>query len=134
MAQDTVDNLTPRQEKTVIALLTQPSVTKAAEAAGVGQRTIYRWLDDPDFARAYRKARRNVFDQAIAVTQRLAGLAVNTLARVMSDANAPASARVQAASTLLRFAREAIELDDLAVRVEALEQVEASRRASGRAA
>ena len=51
--------------------------------------------------------------------------AVNTLAKIMADATAPHSARVSAASATLKFSREAIELDDLAARVEALEHATA---------
>ena len=50
-----------------------------------------------------------------------APLAVNTLAAIMSDKDAPTHSRVTAASTLLKFGREGIELDDLAARLEALE-------------
>jgi hypothetical protein len=60
--------------------------------------------------------------QAIALTQRYAPLAVNTLAQVMTDADAPPSATVQAATTILRFGRDGLELDDLAARIEALEE------------
>ena len=38
------------------------------------------------------------------------------------DDGAPTSSKVAAATTILRFGREGIELDDLAARVEALEQ------------
>jgi hypothetical protein len=122
MAANTLDDLNPRQEKAIVALLGEHTVEKAAKAAGVGERTLYRWLDDPIFSSVYRKWRREAFSQAIALTQRYAPLAVNTLAKVMSDPSAPSSAKVSAATTLLRFAREGVELDDLAARVEALEQ------------
>ena len=39
----------------------------------------------PEFARAYREARREALGQAIALTQRYAPLVVNTLAQVMMD-------------------------------------------------
>ena len=65
--------------------------------------------------------RRNVVALG-APTQRYAPLAVNTLAQVMMDDGAPSSSKVAAATTILRFGREGIELDDLAARVEALEQ------------
>src|SRR6185369_2629842 len=45
-----------------------------------------------------------------------------TLVKLMADPKTPAHARVTAASTLLKFGREGIELDDLATRIEALEQ------------
>lgn len=122
MAQNKVDNLTPKQEQAIVALIQEHNVQKAAAAAKVGPRTIYRWLKEHDFDRAYKRARRDAFSQAIALTQRYAALAVNTLAKVMTDESAPHSAKVQAATTILKFGREGIELDDLAARIDALEQ------------
>ena len=119
---DPHDGLTPTHERAIIALLHEQTIGRAASAVGVSERTLYRWLDKPDFGRAYRKARREAFGQAIALTQRYAPLAVNTLAQVMMDQGAPHHAKVAAATTLLRFGREGIELDDLAARVETLEQ------------
>ena len=115
------DALSPKQERAILALLQEPTIAKAAKAAKVGERTIHRWLSDSIFGRAYRKARREAFGHAIALTQHYAPLAVNTLATIMADTSAPSHARVTAASTLLKFGREGIELDDLAARVEALE-------------
>jgi hypothetical protein len=122
MADILVDELSPKQERAIVALLSEHNVTKAAAIAKVGDRTIYRWLSEPAFSKAYRKARREAFGQAIALTQRYAPLAVNTLAQVMTDADAPPSAKVQAATTILRFGRDGLELDDLAARIEALEE------------
>ena len=70
---------------------------------------------------AYRAARRQAFDQTIALTQRYASLAVTTLAKVMADASAANAAKVSAATAMLKFGRESIELDDLAARIETLE-------------
>ncbi len=117
------DALSPNQEKAILALLQEPTIAKAAASAGVSNRSVVRWLTQDDFSRAYRKARREAFSQAIGLTQHYAPLAVNTLATIMADKTAPPHARVTAASTLLKFGREGIELDDLAARVEALEQV-----------
>lgn len=122
MAENAPDNLTPQQENAILALLNQPTVAKAAEAAGAGERSLYRWMDEPVFSRAYRKARRQSFAQAIALTQRYAPMAVNNLAKISTDPSAGAAARVSASSALLKFSRESIELDDLAERVENLER------------
>ncbi len=61
-----------------------------------------------------------------------APLAVNTLAQIMMDDSAPTSSKVAAATTILRFGREGIELDDLAARVEALELTAPRREKSPR--
>jgi hypothetical protein len=61
------------------------------------------------------------------VSQKYAAAAVATFVRIMGDANAPASAKVAAGQALLKVAKEGIELDDLAERVEVLERA-ASRK------
>jgi hypothetical protein len=114
--------LTPKQEQAMIALLNEPTIERAAKTAGVGERTLHRWLDEPAFSRAYRKARREAFSQAIAASQRYAPVAVQTLAKIMTDGTLSVSARVSAATALLKFSRESIELDDLATRVDDLER------------
>ncbi len=79
-------------------------------------------MDDPDFSKAYRKARRESFSQAMAASQKFAPVAVQVLAKIMTDTSAPMSSRVSAATALLKFSRESIELDDLATRVDDLER------------
>ena len=110
-----------KQEAAIVALLTQRTVDEAARAAGIGTRTLLRWLQVPDFQRAYREARRAVVQQAITQVQRATGEAVETLRSVMQDAEAPASARVSAAKAILETAVKGVELEDLAARIAALE-------------
>jgi len=62
-----------------------------------------------------------VVQQAIVQVQHATGTAVQTLLAVMQDANAPASAKVSAAKTILETAVKAVELEDLEVRIAALE-------------
>jgi hypothetical protein len=49
-------------------------------------------------------------------------VAVAALVKVLQDGAVQASAKVTAAAVLLKFGREGIELDDLAERINALEQ------------
>lgn len=120
--------LTRPQETAILALLTEPSILAAAEKANVSERTLHRWLkEEPHFVAEYRRARREAFTQAIGLTQRSATAAVGTLLRVMHDTKATWSSRVAAATQVLKFARESIELDDLSARVEGLERQHAER-------
>lgn len=118
-----VDGITAKQERVILALLHEPTIQKASQASGAGLRTVHRWLTDPAFSSAYRRARREAFGHSIALAQQYAPLAVNTLIKGMTDADSPHHVRVSAASTLLKFGREGIEIDDLAARIEALEQL-----------
>jgi hypothetical protein len=110
-----------QQEKALTALLTCPSITAAAQQCGVAEVTLHRWLKDTAFQAAYREARRVVVQHAIAQVQRATGEAVETLRSVMQDPEAPASARVSAAKAILETAVKGIEIDDLEVRIAALE-------------
>jgi hypothetical protein len=115
--------LSARQEAAIVALLDEPTLQRAATKSKIGVRTIKRWLDeDPKFIAAYRKARRIAFTQAISMCQRYAPNAVNILARVMADPQTPPNVKVSATSQVLKFGREGMELDDLAARVEVIEQ------------
>ncbi len=114
--------LKAKQEAAIIALLSQPTIKQAAEQAQVGERTLHTWLkDDQTFLAAYRDARRQSFSHAVSMSQQYSSLAVNTVGKIMVDPAAQTSSKVAAASAVLRFGRESMELDDLAVRLEALE-------------
>lgn len=124
---DTIDTLTPAQHKAIGALLSEPSVRKAAEVSGVKERTLYGWLKRPDFTAEYRAARREATNQAIARVQQYSGHAAATLLTLMAAGN-PAGVRLAAASKVLDLALKSIELDDFAARLAALEaQHEANR-------
>jgi hypothetical protein len=120
-----------KQQAAIIALLNEPTLEKAAARAKVGQRTLVRWMSDPVFKKVFLTARRDAFSQAIGLTQRFAPVAVNTLVKVMADDTCPHHARVSAATALLKFGREGLELDDLAMRVDALEQAATDREPNG---
>jgi len=124
---DTTDQagaLTPQQEKALLALLTKPTITDAAKAAAVHRVLLHRWLKQEVFATAYREARRDVVQHAISRLQRACDLAVDTLESVAGDGNAPPAARVSAARTILDLSLKAVELEDLAARVGALEALQ----------
>lgn len=94
-------SLSPRQYKALRALLTEKTVGDAAAVAGIGETTIYRWLNENPFRQALAQAE----GEAVAtVGRRLAALAegaLNELARAMVDPMTPAPTRVRAAESIL---------------------------------
>src|SRR5262245_36111305 len=102
--------LTRRQEEVIVGLLSQRNIEEAARVTKIGSRTIYRWLKDPDFDKAYREAKRAAFSQSIARMHQMSSAAVSTLGKIMVDANAPASTRVRAADSILNHTTKAIEI------------------------
>jgi hypothetical protein len=110
-----------RKESAVIGLLLEPSFEKAAARAGVSESTLWRWLRLPEFQEAYRSAKRESVSQAIGCLQRASSEAVEALRQIMNDIQAPATARVSAARSILEFALKGVELEDILARLEALE-------------
>ena len=115
------EKLSRNQEKAIAALLAHPTMAKAA-AAGVGEVTLWRWMQIPEFREQYRLARREAVSQAVGHLQGACSVAVMALTDISKDVNCPAGARVSAARTVLEMAFKGVELEDLAVRVEELEQ------------
>jgi hypothetical protein len=122
-----LNGVTPKQELAIVALLTESTISKAAKSANIPEGTMRRWLAQGPFKRAYREARREAFSQAISLTQKYAPMAVHALAKILSDEQSPAGARVQAAVAVLKFTRESIELDEMVERIERLEQLAAQQ-------
>lgn len=111
-----------KRELFIACLLTEPNIREAAKKAGIGEATGWRWLQDPDFLKEYQDARRMAVSQAIAQLQQASTQAVATLQAIMLDDNAPAASRVTAAKTTLEMSLKAVELEDLAQRIDKLEQ------------
>jgi hypothetical protein len=85
-------------------------------------RTLYRWLGEPDFDKAYCVARRKAFGQATARLQYGSSAAASTSLKVMVDPSTPASTKVRAAECVLAHAGKALEIEEIEARVAALEQ------------
>jgi hypothetical protein len=101
--------------------LTHKNIDEAAKAVGISNKTLFRWMQLPEFDKAYKAARRAAFGQATARLQQASSAAVSALLKVLVDAALPASARVRAADCILDHTKEAIELEDIEARVRELE-------------
>src|SRR5580693_6433746 len=112
-----VTKLKPKQEEAILALLTNRNVEETARAVKITTRTLYRWLNEPEFDKAYRKARRKAFGQSTARLQQASSAAVSVMMKTMVDPNAGASTRLRAADMVYSHAAKAIETEDIDARV-----------------
>jgi len=111
VAQPTTSNRTPlsaKKEAAIAALLATPTYAEAAKHAGISDATIYRWLAQPSFRAAFRQARRELTEAAVARVQAAAGQAVDVLMSVARSGRRDAD-RVRAATTLLNHAYRGLE-------------------------
>ncbi len=81
---ETADKLKPKEQQLLTALMAQPTIAQAAEAAGISEATAYRYLKRPDFADAYRKTRQAALLQATARLSQLASEAVEALGQTIT--------------------------------------------------
>ena len=114
------EKLTRKQEQAIGALLSEQTLGAASEQAGVSEATLRRWLKLPDFLAAYREARRQVMEKAIAQLQQSSWAASTTLIRLLASGSD--SVRLRAAQTILEQANKGLELIDFEERLTALEE------------
>jgi len=117
-----------KKEEAIAALLSQRSIEEAARVAGVAAKTLYRWLEVPEFQDAYLQARRQVCFQANARLQQASGAAASIMLTLMLDTNVPASSRLRAADSVLDRGAKGIEQEDLEMRLRRLEEIEKSKK------
>jgi hypothetical protein len=127
------DELSPTQVKAITALCTAATIGAAATTAGVGERTLYRWLaEDKAFKAGYRQARAAMFQQAHAVLVASAGEAATTLRELLSLTDRP-DIRHAAAKSILVTVQKGEEQDGLLARIEELEEHQRATGAKRRA-
>lgn len=114
--------LSANQRKALKALLCEPSVRGAARASGLGERTLHRYLGDPVFKAELRERQDAILAATTAALVGLSGQAVQALQDVLGHPQVSPSVKVRAALGWLAQTRQAVELRDLAERVQVLEE------------
>jgi hypothetical protein len=114
--------LTAKQQKALEAILVGASDQQAADSAGVSRNTIMSWRSKlAGFSEALAAARSDLLKRMTARLHAATSLAVRALEEVAKDPRNP-SARVAAARVILEFSQRALEMQELEVRMAALEQ------------
>jgi len=85
------------QERAILALLSEKTLGAAAQSAGIGERTLRRWLtEDAEFAADYDAARLATFKAVMSRVQAMSAKAVDTLEDLLNAEKHP-SVRLGAA-------------------------------------
>jgi aryl carrier-like protein len=119
--EHSLSELGTNQRRALEALLAEPSIRAAAEACKLTERTLYRYLSDPAFRAELHARQDEILAATTAALVGLTGDALSELRRIMTGGDTD-SVRVRAIATWLRHTRDAVELDQLAERVAALEE------------
>ena len=117
------NKLTSRQKRTITALINAPDKKAAAELAGVGYRSLNRWLTDDLFMAELKRAEGDII--AAGVRSLIADLATNikTMLEIRDDSRTPLNVKLRACQaidqSLLKWRGEL----DIERRLERLEEV-----------
>ena len=102
-----------RQEKVLLALLENPSISAASRNSGVNRGTIYKYLNDEKFAREYRKRRSEMFTATTGLLVKASAIAVQSLVSMILDAKTADTAKVSACRAVLQYTASSQDLDVL---------------------
>ena len=111
--------MTARQKRFMAALLQAPSIAVAADVAGIGITTAYRWLRDPAMRSELGQASDGLLSAALVRVSDMLGLALDAIEDGLRSER-PAD-RLRAAAELRQYVGLR-ELADLSDRVSLLEQ------------
>lgn len=109
------------------ALLTTATIRDAAGQAGTTERTIYKYLHDPEFLRELDAVNFACLQAAAGAVQRGMEDAINVLRAAMKDPDASPQARINAARTILDYGLRTYESLQILPRIEKLEQAAGDR-------
>jgi hypothetical protein len=113
-----------RNEKNALeALLRWPTVAQAARKCGLAERTLWRYLEDDVFKAELRKRQDKAVAQTTAALVGMSGDAIEALRDLLQDPETPPGVKARVALGWLQERRKAVELDDLAQRIGALEEL-----------
>jgi hypothetical protein len=110
---------TANKEKSLAALLESATITEAAKKCGLSEKTLRRYLEDAEFQKEFRAARRSIFEQNIVRLQSLHAGAVDALERNLT-CEIPSS-EIRAAQIVIEASRKDFETFDILQRLEILE-------------
>jgi hypothetical protein len=117
--------LSAKQQRAIVALLASKSVAEAAQAAKVGERTLFRWLaEDQPFRAALSQAEGDLLDTATRRLLSLQGKSIDALEYLIDRAETE-SVRLRAAQVAIETSLKLRELRDIEQRLTALEQAQA---------
>ena len=116
-------DLSTTQRVVIAALVAGLSKQEAAESAGVRPATVSRYLRQPRFRAALREAQDDALGSVTREMTAGASDMLEVLQSVAQDATMPPAVRVRASLGWLAQVWRAVELHDLALRLDELERI-----------
>ncbi len=111
--------LSPRQSAALPYIVSEPTLTRGAQAAHITKRTLMRWMNEPAFRAELERVRRNIADLAYTELEGLTFKGVIRIAQLMDSDNEGIAHR--ASKTALSMSQSFREQRQLHQQLETLE-------------
>ena len=115
--------LSQRQQKALSALLTCTTKQDASKQAGISERTLRLYLNNPEFQNELSKRCTEILEDATRKAQRALDPAIECLTEIVKDRSKNDSVRVASARAILSATCRLTELYSFEKRLLALEEV-----------
>lgn len=122
--------LTPKQTRAIPALMSARNIGDAAKAANVAERTLYRWMGDPNFRLRLNEAEGEAIDTATRRLLQLQDPAIDALGDILQDPETSPTTRLRAATAVLDYLIKLRELRNIEARLLFLEAAQALEAAN----
>lgn len=120
--------LSAPQKRAIAALLTERTTRDAAQTAQVAERTLWRWLADPEFRAELTRREGALIDQATRSLLTMQGAALEAFDSVLNSDAAKDADKLRAAEGVLTYLLKLRELNSLEERIARLEQIQNDNR------
>ena len=108
----------------ISALIEEGSIKDAAASLHCAVRTIYERMKKPAFKELYAQAKTDMLRVATSKLQGQVTKAINTLAEIRDNQEAPYQTRANCAVSILQYAARFTETTDIMERLEAIEELQ----------
>ncbi len=115
-------DLRPRELRAIAALLSAPTLKLAADAAGLSERTLRRYLAKPRFLAVYETASRGALGAAMQRLHEGMGVAVETFFEIAADKDEKTADRIRAMSLIADLGLRGREFHSFPARLAQLEE------------
>lgn len=111
-----------KDELIISALLSNPTVKKAAAICKVSEAQIYARLRNAEFKGKYDRARRELLAQSTAYLQGITGEALQKMYQIMNDQDAAPQVQLNAANAIASNSLKMTEQADILAQLEELKK------------
>ena len=112
-----------KQTALLQALLTEPTIIKAAERAGISRATAYKYMHDEEFKANLEKQKQEVLDSVTTYLQGQLTTCSEELMAIAKDRSNSPQVRINAIAIVFQNARSFIEQESIIKRIAALEEM-----------